>query len=195
MLLPAIQYGDWPTVKRRMSKIVTQLKRGTRLIELMTEDGMLDVAEHPGVLVMHGIKPGSEPSFHCFAPWRLAADPLFDQRTEPSVPTPIEDAIFAASLTASWAVLGLLSPDSLAWWHPKARHEQLLHAALDAWNELDAVGPRYCWAGSGERLWSHTTGLKYVLARMGVPTAVLRAPLPPGGPRELLQYARPAAQA
>ena len=52
MLLPAIQYGDWQSVKRRMRKVITQLKRGAGLIEVMTREGMLDPTEHPGMLVM-----------------------------------------------------------------------------------------------------------------------------------------------
>lgn len=72
----------------------------------------------------------------------------------------------------------------------KDRHQPFLHAVLAAWDEFDAVGPRYYAAVQGQRLWSLPTGLHYVLANMGVPNDILRAPLPPGGPRDLLQYAR-----
>src|SRR5262249_60354895 len=69
--LPAIQYGDWKTVKKRMARVVTQLKRGADLVEVMTADGMLDTESHPGMLGLHGIKQGSDPSFHCIEPWGL----------------------------------------------------------------------------------------------------------------------------
>jgi len=189
VLLPAIQYGDWKTVKGRMRKVVTQLKRGAGLIEVMAHEGMLDT-DQPGMLVMNGILQGPALNFHCFAPWRLAWDGLFDQRTEPTVPTPVEDAIFAASLEVPWGIVGLLSSDNQRWLYSKARHQPFLHAVLAVWDELDAVGSRYYWAVQGQRLWSLPNNLHYVLANMGVPSDVLRAPLPAEGPRALLRYAR-----
>jgi hypothetical protein len=191
MLLPAIQYGDWKTVKRRMRKVVTQLKRGADLVELMTHEGMLDLAEHPGMLLMGGINPGRVPHFHCYVPWRPAWHALFDERTStPTTPTPKEDEIFAASLRAPWGLLGILAWDNQAWLSPRERHQPFLHAVLAAWDELDAVGRRYFESVQSERLWSLTTGLHYVLANMGVPDHVLQAPLPAEGPRALLRYAR-----
>lgn len=189
MLLPAIQYGDWKTVKGRMRKVVTQLKRGAGLVDVMIHEGMLDTTDHPGLLVMNGTLQGPASNFHCFAPWRLVWSPLSETRTEPTVPTPAEDAIFAASLEFPWGVLGLLSWDSQPWLYSKHRHQPFLHAVLAFWDELDAVGSRYYWAVQGERLWSLPTGLHHVLANMGVPTDLLRAPLPPEGPRALLRYA------
>ena len=64
---------------------------------------------------------------------------------------------------------------------------------VPVWDDLDAVGPRYYAAVQGQRLWSLPTGLHYVLANMGVPNDVLRAPLPAEGPRVLLRYARAAS--
>ena len=189
MLLPAIQYGDWQTVKRRMRKVVTQLKRGAGLIEVMTQEGMLDTTEHPGMLVMIKSATGPVPHFHCFALWRLAWEAFFDVRTEP-VPGHVADAVFEASLQTPWGILGLLSSDNQPWLYRTERHQPFLYAALSAWDELDAVGPRYFVVGQGERLWAVHNNLHYVLANMGVPNDVLRAPLPAGGPRALLRYAR-----
>jgi len=190
MLLPAIQYGPWSVVKKRMRTVISQLKRGKDLGEVMTRDGMLDTSESPGMLVLSGIVVGPAPNFHCFMPWRKAVDALFDPNT-PAVPTPIEDAVFEASLRTSWGVLGLLASDSHSWLIPTTRHEPFLHAALATWNELDAVGARYCYSSYGERLWSVHNNLHYVLANMGVPDEILSAPLPPEGPRALLRYIRP----
>jgi hypothetical protein len=188
--LPAIQYGDWQSVKARMRRVITQLKRSANLIDVMTHEGMLDPAEHPGMLLMIKSARGPELHFHCFAPWRLAWDVLFDLRPEPTLPAPVEDAIFAASLEVPWGVLGLLSSDNQPWLYPKERHQPFLEATLAVWDELDAVGARYYVALQGRRLWTVPTNLHYVLANMGVPIDVLRAPLPPQGPRSLLRYAR-----
>jgi len=172
-----------------MSKVVTQLKRGAGLVDVMTHEGVIDTADHPGLLVMNGIMQGPVSNFHCFAPWRLAWDVMFDLRAQPTVPAPVEDEIFAASLEVPWGVVGLLSADNQSWLIPRERYQPLLHAALSIWDELDAVGARYCWS-VGERLWSVPNNLHFVLASMGVPGDVLRAALPPEGPRALLRYAR-----
>jgi len=112
MLLPAVQYGDWNTVKKRMRKIVAQLKRGDDLHDVMTHDEMLDTSAHPGMLVLSGIMAGSTPNFHCFMPWKSAWDALFDLRATPTAPAPIEDAIFESSLRAPWESSGA--------WHRRA---------------------------------------------------------------------------
>jgi len=196
MLLPAIQYGDWKTVKKRMARAGAQLKRGANLVEVMTADGMLDTEPTPGVLSMFGIIAGSVSNFHCFMPWRTLWHDLYELREKSGdlVTSPAaEDAIFAASLRTPWGVLGLLAHDSQPWLYPSSRHRPLLHAALEVWPELDAVGARYAVGSMPRRLWSVPNNLHYVLANLGVPNDALRAPLPPEGPSALLRYVRPAA--
>ncbi len=190
MLLPAVQYGDWKTVRARTRKIIAQLKRGASFVEAMTRDGMLETADTDGFLVVMGIQGGSAANFHCFMPWKDLWDVVFDMRTTPTSPSALEDAIVDASLQTAWGILGLLSHESQSWVFPPKRHEPLLHAAIAAWKELDSVGPRYYAAVQGERLWSVPNNLHYVLANMGVPNDVLRAPLPPDGPAGLLRYVR-----
>lgn len=192
MLVPAIQYGDWKTVKTRMRAAIAQLERGAGLVEVMTRDGMLDTDSQDGLLVMSGIVGGDAPNFHSFVPWALAWEPLVKRRTDPTQPTPLEDQIFATSLTSPWGVLGLLSPDSQPWLYPETRHQAFLEAALATWDELAAVGPRYYWSLQGKPLWSGPTGLHHVLAKLGIANDVLRAPLPPGGPRALLRHGTPS---
>jgi hypothetical protein len=123
-------------------------------------------------------------------PWRTLWDAVVDE-AQPSAPSPIEDAIFAASHRTSWGVLGLLAHDSQSWLIPSSRHRPLLDAALDVWPELDAVGERYAVGDHPRRLWSVPNNLHFVLANLGVPNDMLRTPLPPEGPRALLRYVRP----
>jgi hypothetical protein len=192
--LPAIQYGDWKTVKKRMARVVTQLKRGAHLVEVMTADGMLDTEAMPGLLSMFGIITGPGANFHCFMPWRTLWHDLYELREKAGdlvTPPAIEDSIFASSLRSSWGVLGLLAHDSQSWLIPPSRHRRLLDAALEVWPELDVVGERYAVGSMPRRLWSVPNNLHFVLANLGVPTEVLRAPLPPEGPRALLKYVRP----
>ena len=189
MLLPAVQYGDWRDVKKRMRKIVTRIKRGESIIDVMTEDGMLDVAKHPGMVLVGGFMHTGWTNFHCFVPWKPLGDALVDIRVE-SDPT-LEAKIFHESLRAPWGVLGLLSFDNQPWFYGnEAWYQPFLEAAVRVWDELDAVGSRYHIAVQGQSLWSIPNSLHYVLANLGVPHDLLRAPLPPEGPRALLKYVR-----
>lgn len=188
MLLPAVQYGDWKDVRPRMKAIVRRLKRGEGLIEVMTEGGMLDTATTEGMLILGGTMRPGWINFHCHTPWK----PLFDDLSTDEDPE-IEEAVFRASLTVTWGVLGLMSPNNRNWFTGRPERESpFLQAALNAWDEIDAVGARYFMAFEGERMWSFTNSLQHVLARMGVPSEHLDEPLPKGGPATLLKYARAA---
>ena len=70
MQLPAIQYGDWKTVKKRMERVTTQLERGADLVDVMTASGMLDTQTTTGLLSMFGIITGTRgelPLLHAVA--------------------------------------------------------------------------------------------------------------------------------
>jgi hypothetical protein len=176
-----------------MSKVVTQLKRGADLVEVMTRDGMLEVEKQHGMIVMIQSALGPTSNFHSFAPWRLAEDPLRNLRAQPTVVSREEESVFVSSLQTSWGVLGLMSSDNQTWLIRKERHLPFLRAALSHWDELEAVGSRYYVTVECERIWRVARGLKYVLANMGVPNELLTAPLPLGGPRVLLEHARATA--
>lgn len=184
MLVPAVQYGDWAIVKKRMRHIATRIKRGESIVAVMTEDGMLDVDAHPGVMMMGGPVLAGGRDFHCFTPWQsLWQDLLKDPGAL--------DAIFQESLSVSWGVLGLLAFANKPWFYSgEERFEPFLAAALPLWDEFDAVGPRYFNGIQGQPLWTLPNSLHYVLGNMGVPHDLLRAPLPPEGPRALLKYTR-----
>jgi hypothetical protein len=190
MQLPAIEYGDWPSVKARMRKVITQLKRGASFNELMTADGLLDTAGHEGLIFVDGPAGVGGPHFHTFAAARLVGDALLMER----LPSALKDAIFAASLETTWGVLGLFGHGHSYWLRPhQTRFEPFLYAALATWKELDAVGPRYSSGVSyGSPLWSVPNRLQFVLANMGVPPELLRSPLPLEGPAALLRYVKTA---
>ena len=167
-----------------MQRIVLRISRGESIVAVMSEDGLLDVGEHAGRMMVGGRVLAGGTDFHCFMPWRTLWQKL------PQSPD-VMDAIFRESLSVPWGVLGLLVMDNKPWFYVnEERYEPFLDAALSVWDELDAVGPRYYIAVQGERLWSIPNSLHYILANMGVPHDLLRAPLPPEGPRALLKYAR-----
>ena len=185
MLIPAIQYGDIDDVRKRMRTTVKRLLRGEELVAVMTEDGLLDVAEHPGYLVLAGRVLSGAPHFHCTLPWTPLWQALLEQSDDG-----VNDVLFSAALQVPWGVLGLLPYENHPWLIPESRFEPFLEAVLGFWGELDAVGARYYAALEDKPLWDVTSTLHYVLANLGVPQDRLRAPLPPGGPRALLQFAQ-----
>ena len=182
MLIPAVQYGERAIVSKRMQRIVRRISRGESIVTVMSEDGMLDVGEHAGMMMMGGFASGT--NFHCFMPWRTLWQKLLKSPG-------LMDEIFRESLSVSWGVLGLLASDNTPWFYvDEDRYEPFLDAALSVWDELDAVGSRYYVAVQSESLWSIPNSLQYVLGNMGVPHDLLCAPLPPEGPRALLKYVR-----
>ena len=125
MPLPAVQYGDWRDVKKRMRKIVTRIKRGESIVDVMTEDGMLEVTKHPGMVIVGGLMTGGLTNFHCFVPWKPLGDALRDIRVPPD--PALEAKIFQESLRVTWGVLGLLSFDNQAWFYDhEERYEPFL---------------------------------------------------------------------
>jgi hypothetical protein len=184
VLAPAVQYGERAIVSKRMRRIVRRISRGEGIVTVMSEDGMLDVGEHAGMMMLGGLAAGT--NFHCFMPWRT----LWQKLKDPGV----RDAIFQESLSVSWGVLGLLAFDNTPWFYGNEElFEPFLDAALAMWDELDAVGTRYYVAVRSKSLWSIPNSLQYVLGNMGVPHDLLCAPLPPEGPRALLKYVRIAS--
>jgi len=185
VLAPAVQYGDRAIVSKRMRRIVRRILRGESIVAVMSEDGLLDVGEHAGMMMVGGLAGGT--NFHCFMPWRTLWQ-------KPSEAPGVMDAIFRESLSVPWGVLGLLAFDNAPWFYlNEERYEPFLDAAISVWDELDAVGPRYYVAVQGKSLWSIPNSLHYILANMGVPHDLLRAPLPPEAPPALLKYARIAS--
>ena len=183
MFAPAVQYGERTIVSKRMRRIVRRITRGESIVAVMSEDGLLEVGAHAGWIMVGGLAGGT--NFHCFMPWQTLWQ-------KPPEDPGIMDAIFRDSLSVSWGVLGLLAFDNTPWFFAdEERYEPFLDAALSVWDELDVVGPRYYVAVQGKSLWSIPNSLHYILANMGVPHDLLRAPLPPEGPRALLKYARP----
>jgi hypothetical protein len=186
MRVPAVQFGDWPIVRKRMRSIVTRIKRGESIVAVMTEDGMIDVNEHPGMMMMGGTMLAGRENFHCFMPWLPLWQTLLDSRAKTPPPPGAMAAIFEESLTVSWGVLGLLSFENQMWIARPDRFQPFLNAVISVWDEFDTVGSRYVAGMQGESLWSIPNNLHYILANLGVPDDVLSGVLPPEGPRALL---------
>lgn len=182
MRIPALQYGEVTDVKKRMRPIVKRLLRGEDLVAVMTEGGLIDVAQHPGYLVMAGKVLDGAPHFHCMQPWTPLWQALLEHDDDD-----LNESLFATALRAPWGVLGLLPYENHPWLIPESRLEPFVEAVLGFWPELESIGARYYEALAGKPLWEVSSTLHYALANLGVPLDRLRAPLPPSGPRGLLK--------
>ena len=189
MLLPTVQYGTSADVKRRMASIVKRIVGGESLTAVMTEQGLTDVADTAGQLLVGGASRSRGTHFHTWMPWLPLSEVLAKRGGSDEF---IEDTVFTESLTTAWGVLGMSQYNCQWWVLPPRRHRPFLDAAVKFWSELDAVGARYCSSDEPSRLWDEAGTLHYVLAQLGVSSERLRSPLPPGGLGALLKYARGA---
>jgi hypothetical protein len=186
MQVPSVIYGTYKEVNARLRKKVTRLRRGESWSDLMTEDGLTDTNGRVGLLVLNGPSPllGGLPNFHCFLPLSILSENLFAGRLS----SVTEEEIFESSLRSPWGILSLLSPANQAWVFPTTRHHPMLLAACGSWEILAREGERYTvGSATGRGLWLIGSNVKYVLANLGVPVAVLKAPLTKTDPCELLQ--------
>jgi hypothetical protein len=183
MDLPAVFYGPYRDVKRRTSKIVTQVRKRADWIALVEAEGFLDTASTPGLIVLAGPSAllGGEPHFQQWLLWQQIFFGNLDISTE------LADDVFLRSLTRPWSTLGMVGSPYVFWSHPE-RYRPFLSAVLPYWPLFDAAGPRYT---DGSRTpagpWSVAAGVKYVLANLGIPGEALRVPLPPGGLATLIE--------
>jgi hypothetical protein len=186
MQIPAPFYGLYREVKPRMSKVVTQMRRGRDWIGLMEAEGMLDVATTPGMLVLRGPSPILfDANFHMWLPW------LLSQRKEDSLTSPLMEQVFADSLARPWTLLGLIAGDNFMWFSPRARFHPFLNAVRRHWPVLYELGARYSnGVQVPEDLWSTTNNVHYVLGNQGIDVDVLQRPLPPGGIDDLISEAQ-----
>lgn len=182
MQLPKLFYGLYREVKPRLSKVVTQLRRGQPLVPLVEAEGLLDTETTPGLIVFQGPSPllGGQVNFQMWLLWWLLLD-------KESVHSETAQRVFEESLTTAWGTLGLAANDTHFWFIVAKRHRPFLRAVRTYWDELDAVGPRYSYGiNVGYPLWSMNSSIKFVLARRRIPNDILSAPLPPGGIGELI---------
>jgi hypothetical protein len=169
----------------RSRNLVTGLARGENWDDLVKAAGLTDTAKCPGLLVLNGPSPvlGGASHFHCYLPLFCVKDAVSHGRLGPTV----EETVFQISLESVGGILGLVSAANRMWAYPRHRHLLLFHAVCRFWQTLNAEGERYTVGSArGQRLWSVDSNLKYVMANLGVPTAILNAPLPEEGPASLV---------
>jgi hypothetical protein len=183
MELPALFFGLYRDVKRRTSRIINQIPKGADWMALVEADGFLDTATTPGFILLDGPSPllGGESHFQEWLLWNQMWRKWKEWGDD------VLEPIFQRSLTQPWSTLGLVGGQNTPWFIRKHRYRPFLRAVRQYWPLFDAEGQRYSTGlQTPEPLWALPNTIKYVLANLGIPGDVVRAPLPPGGLAELI---------
>ncbi|GAB4563834.1 MAG: hypothetical protein Tsb0020_13360 [Haliangiales bacterium] len=172
MKLPALVYGFTPEVKKRVSRMITKLKRGASLAEAIGDD-MLDTADTPGLIVLNGGSPllGSEPHFHLYMPIHKIREAMLADK--PRLPPEEMSAYFHEFLKHAWSTLALQGHNSFLWVAKVETYQPFIQATLKWWPEFDDE-PRYTH-GTNQGLWlwqCHPT-IGGVMINSGVPKQAL----------------------
>jgi len=185
MRIPAFLHGKYADVKKACRKRARAIWRGASL-DSIEEGPWLDSQTTEGLLVLNGPFPlvGGKAHFHLFALETALSDlcPSFAARRE------MEAQWLSWSVQEPWRLLGIMNQGSrVALGRNPLVWSPFLRAAVQFWSVFDAEAPRYSYGSDhGEKLWQLPTCLQYVLARRGVSTPTLNAPLPAGGLAELV---------
>jgi hypothetical protein len=179
-VLPAIVYGPYRQVRRRVSTALRQFAAGKDWQEALNAESSVSPAARGGLIVLNGPSPLLETDwhFHIFLPLLLLLEGLREGKIDESR----KQQAVVESLSTPWGVLGVIAPANQTLVYAPELHRPILRAAIHWWELLDAVGPRYTVGlRNGARLWDVTTNLHYVLGQVGLSNEQLRAPLPAGG--------------
>lgn len=175
MQIPSMLCGSSRPVAAACRKQITRFLRGAPWIDAGLE--YVAAQDAPGLIMLNGPAPllGGEHNVHAYSPfWELGKLIDHDRVTLDAVARAFEEA-----LEQPWSILGLLSQTNYRWFDDPGRAEAFLAAMAHHWHELDALGPRYTMGSrNGLRLWEVPVLLHYVLAKRGIPLAVLNQPLP-----------------
>ena len=199
MQLPAILYGTHAEVLKRCRKVLTRFLREPQpLIEVIEAEGMVDTADHPGLLIL--ARPSSyvmqDVHFHCYALLPLLSPA--ENRSLGPIGEPREQEVLTVLLDRPWSLLCLFDFNNMNYWFTQGAepyYARYVGAMLRSWDVLDREGWRYSLGSTGgERLWDAALTLRQALARLAVPTVAMgwQQPLPSGGLPALAVEADPA---
>jgi hypothetical protein len=192
MQVPASIYGQYPEVKRRMRRMVTQMKRGASFEDALGADQLLDTAEHEGfILFLAASRNPGRQDFHPI----YVLDHVLGGLVDGLLPRETEETVFNACLRSAWGVLLLLPHNLCIWVKPEHRWVPFLRAAARFWPVLEAEGARY-WDGGfySVTLGDAITTVDYVLGHAGIFIRGSDDPLPPNWPALVEAYAERRAR-
>jgi hypothetical protein len=171
MQVPASIYGFYPEVKRRMRRLVPQMKRGASFEEAIGSEHLIETAGHDGDILGDILLSDADNDFagrKDFHPIYVL-DHVLGGLVDGILPREMEEAVFNTCLGSAWGLL-LLLPDTLSIWvKPKHRWVPFLRAAARFWPVLEAEGSRYVYITSASKPLAHTiTTVDYILVNAGI---------------------------
>lgn len=185
LAFPALEYGQFIAVRRRVSAAVRHFAAGEPWYQALAIEDIVLPDTAPGLIVLAGPAPllGGESHFHAFFPLSL----VLESARKGKINEARKQEVVYQSLSTPWGLLGILAPVNQILVYPPELHRPILQAAVHWWDTLDSVGPRYTVGlREGARLWDITTNLHYVLGQVGLSSEQLRVPLPAGGIRAII---------
>ena len=181
MLLPEFMYGTMKEVKSNCLKISRKLNKGIIWEEAINAN-MVDTASNSGFIILYPQGSGTfynETHFYVYL--------LLNQISDARLPNEIREVIYHKCIESPWGVLSLIAGANNSWLYNEKRHASFLKATLKYWDLFINEGDRYFLMDSkNNTLWAVGSSLLYVLANMGVPTEVLKKPLPDGNLKALI---------
>ncbi|WP_434391241.1 hypothetical protein [Melittangium boletus] len=137
MRLPTLFRGTHAQVAARCRKLLSPLKKGRTLAELVgpvdgdpTAEGRLVVTVGPSAALK-----GTE-AFHIY----LLHGAVRTAAVDGTLADVVEARVFEESLGVPWGVVALNAQRSLDWFHTDARSVSLIDATARFWEELHAAG-------------------------------------------------------
>jgi hypothetical protein len=183
MKIPSFLYGPYSKVKGVCRRKAKELKRGATFADLPA-DQWLDTASTSGAIVLEGPSrafPHKEEHFCCFGLGLAISDEWEDLGWKEERDT-ILTAYQEAAMCEPWLFLGLLGQHNSTFLDQRPEWlKPFAQAAVKFWPILAAEGARYTKGSPPKDLWSLTTNISFVFARLGIPQEKLLAPLPSGG--------------
>ncbi len=185
LVIPSIIYGNFENVHQRLSDAIRQFAVGRSWHDALNTQTVISPEEATGFFILNGPAPllATESHFHAFLPLSL----VLEEVRKGKLNEVRKLQAFNASLSTPWGLLGIIAPVNQILVYSPNLHKPILQAAVQWWDCLDALGPRYTLGlREGARLWSVATNLHYILGQIGLSNEQLRMPLPAGGLRAVV---------
>jgi hypothetical protein len=167
MLIPAIFYGHYPEVQKKVRKAANKIAKGETLEVVLATDGMIDTKNTPGFIYFEPVEKSYdlEPGFHTFPLCRILKDLFHDEK----ISDELEESIYQNLLKLDWGVLMLIGRYSAqAWLKKPGRFVSFTRAAIQIQDEFTEIGERFEPRNyTGRSFWKISHGLFYAMANLG----------------------------
>lgn len=191
MRLPALLYGTGRETRRRANKVITRLKQGHSVIDVVDElGGLIEVEDHPGLIILDCTRIGGD-HFHLYqALW------LLREHHWETLLGPLDDALFDELVETEWGVAMMMCSAARVFFlnheltTAKRRHRRFLEAAVRHWPAFEGVGARWAWTGHTwpGRLLDVSENLNHVLQWSDIDNDTIRADAHLGLPEFLRRH-------